>query len=154
MGLDKFSKHLKDLMEMDGLSKRALALKIDVDRASIRLWLSGRFYPRYDALIKLAQFFNVRIDGLIGLESLTECTTNAYERKLLSIEEVQAQFFKRIQDYMFQYNLTRYALAKRINIDQKAFTNWLTKGSMPETATIIRLAEEMNISVEELLIGD
>ena len=57
--MDEFSKRLKDLMEMEGLSNRALSMKINVGRASIRLWLSGRFYPRYDALIKLAAFFEV-----------------------------------------------------------------------------------------------
>ena len=87
--MDEFSKRLKDLMEMEGLSNRALSMKINVDRASIRLWLSGRFYPRYDALIKLAAFFNVSIDYLIGLENVTDNNV----RKAVSMEEVQCQEF-------------------------------------------------------------
>ncbi len=72
MYLDEFSKRLKHLMELEGISNRALSIKIDVDRASIRLWLSGKYYPRYDALIKLSAFFKVRIDSLVGLELMTE----------------------------------------------------------------------------------
>ena len=66
MYLEKFSKRLKELMELEGLSVRALSLKINVERRSIRLWLAGKFFPRYDALIKLSVFFGVRIDYLLG----------------------------------------------------------------------------------------
>ncbi len=38
MHMDEFSKRFKDLMEFEGLSKRAISLKINVDRASVRLW--------------------------------------------------------------------------------------------------------------------
>lgn len=145
--MDEFSKRLKDLMEMEGLSNRALSMKINVDRASIRLWLSGRFYPRYDALIKLAAFFNVSIDYLIGLENVTDNNV----RKAVSMEEVRKHFFLTLSRYMEEHHLTIYAMAKRIDIDQKAFTNWLTKGSMPETGMIIRLAKEMKIFVDDLL---
>lgn len=145
--MDEFSKRLKDLMEMEGLSNRALSMKINVDRASIRLWLSGRFYSRYDALIKLAAFFNVSIDYLIGLENVTDNNV----RKAVSMEEVRKHFFLTLSRYMEENHLTIYAMAKRIDIDQKAFTNWLTKGSMPETGMIIRLAKEMKIFVDDLL---
>ena len=62
MYLEKFSKRLKELMELEGFSIRALSLKIKVERRSIQLWLAGKFFPRYDALIKLSIYFGVRID--------------------------------------------------------------------------------------------
>lgn len=48
--------NLKELMELEGVSTRALSQKINVERKSIRLWLAGKFFPRYDALIKLSVF--------------------------------------------------------------------------------------------------
>lgn len=68
MYLEKFSKRLKELMELEGFSIRALSLKIKVERRSIQLWLAGKFFPRYDALIKLSIYFGVRIDYLLGLD--------------------------------------------------------------------------------------
>ncbi len=151
MYLESFSKRLKDLMELNELSNRALSLRVKADRASIRLWLSERFFPRYDALIRLSEFFNVRTDSLLGLENVEKEVEELETVKNKFPKDVQKCFFERIAAYMETNHLTKYAFAKRLNIDQKAFTNWLTKGSMPETATIIRLASVMKITVDELL---
>ncbi len=151
MSSNGFSKRLKELMELEALSNRALSLKINVDRASIRLWLSGRFYPKYEALIKLATYFKIGIDSLIGIEEAEKDVEELTVVKGEFCKDVQGYFFHRITEYMEEYHLTKYALAKRLEIDQKAFTNWLVKGSMPETATIIRLSRIMNISIDGLL---
>lgn len=151
MSLNKFSKRLKELMELEPISNRALSLKINVDRASIRLWLNGRFFPNYDSLIKLATYFHIGIDSLIGLE---EAEKDVEELTVVETEfcvDVQQHFFFMITVYMERQHLTKYAFAKNLEIDQKAFTNWLKKGSMPETATIIRLSRIMKISIDELL---
>ncbi len=151
MNLDGFSKRLKGLMELDGISNRALSLKINVDRTSVRFWLSGRFYPRYDTLMKLASYFSVRIDSLVCIEEREKDVEELTVVKTGFCEDVQKHFFTKVTAFMAEQKLTRYALAKKLNIDQKAFTNWLNKGSMPETATIIRLASIMGASIDELL---
>ncbi len=151
MSLEVFSARLKDLMELEGISKRTLSIKINVDRTSIRFWLKGRFYPRCDALIKLAAFFRVRIDSLLGLEAMVE---GKEPERILEADFkkiAQEHFCEKVHEYMDKKHLTNYALAKNLHIDQKAFTNWFKKGSMPETATIIRLAKYMHGSVDELL---
>ncbi len=150
MDLDAFSKQLKHLMELDGISNRALSLKIDVDRASIRLWLSGKYYPRYDALIKLSAFFKVSIDGLLGIETMNE-TAYIFPLEADFKETARQKLMERVNEYVNHNHLTKYALAKELNIDQKALTNWFKKRSMPETTTIIRLAKVMRVSIDELL---
>ena len=70
MGLVKFAQRLKELMELDGISQRSLAIKINVDTKCIRLWLKGIYFPKYNALIRLSEYFQVRIDYLIGLEDV------------------------------------------------------------------------------------
>ncbi len=151
MPLNGFSKRLKELMELEGLSNRALSLKINVDRASIRFWLSGRFYPKYDSLIKLASYFRIGIDSLMGLDEIEKDVEELTIVEGEFCENVQAHFFQKITEYMQERRLTKYALAKRLDIDQKAFTNWLKKGSMPGTATIMRLSRIMNASIDGLL---
>lgn len=75
--MDEFSKRLKDLMEMEGLSNRALSMKINVDRASIRLWLSGRFYPRYDALIRTVP--HTHGNGVLQSGQAATCMVNGWK---------------------------------------------------------------------------
>lgn len=147
----EFSRWLKHLMETDGVSQRALSIGTNIDRSCIRSWLNGRFQPKYNALIKVAVFFNVRIDGLLGLESLDQGNSERVKRKAVSMEEVKQHFLSTLKNYMDENNLTRYAMAKKIGVDPKALNNWFTKGSMPEVGVLIRLAEEMKMSVDELL---
>ncbi len=151
MYLGKFSKRLKELMELENISNRALSMKIGADRASIRFWLNGRFYPKCDSLIKLATTFHISIDSLIGVEEWGKDVEELTVVKTSFCADVRKYFFTKITDYMTEKSMTRYAFAKKLEIDQKAFTNWLTKQSMPETATVIRLARVMKISIDELL---
>ncbi len=65
MRLEIFSKRLKELMDLEGCSIRALSNKIGSDRKSIRLWLSGAFYPRSEGMIKLSIYFKVTVDLLL-----------------------------------------------------------------------------------------
>lgn len=138
MYLNKFSQRLKDLMDMEGVSQRALSLKIQVDRKSIRLWLKGAYFPKYHALIRLSACFNVRVDYLIGLEDFMDIEVST-SLGMPTDEEVKRRFCFVVREFM-DNNFTKYALAKALHIDQKALTKWLTVGSMPEVSTIIRLA--------------
>ncbi len=151
MAQDGFSKRLKELMELEDLSNRALALQINVDRASIRLWLHGSYYPKYDALIKLATFFKIKIDNLLGLENQSKDVAELPLVEGEFCQDVQKQFFEQLTAYMKKERLSCYAVAKKVRIDQKAFTNWLKKGSMPETEKLINLSRAMGVSVDELL---
>ena len=151
MYLYKFARRLQYLMELDGISQRALALKINVDRKCVRLWMQGVNFPKYGALIRLSLCLNVRIDYLLGLEDVmgdgAEIPLSAANE-----ETVRRRFYRCLIEYMETNSLTKYALAKKVKIDQKALANWLKKGSMPETHTLIKLAALMNISVQDLLI--
>ncbi len=151
MNAELFAKRLKELMELEGVSKRALSKALRVDRKSILFWQSGNYFPRYDRIIKLAIFFEIRIDNLLGLENAEKDIVELTGATEPFCEDVEGHFLARVSAYMKEEGLTRYAFAKKVNVDQKALIHWFIKGSMPETATIIRLARLMKISVDELL---
>lgn len=137
-------------MEEEGISRQELSLQIATDRKCVRLWLSGKNFPKYIALIKLAKYFHVRIDYLVGLED--DIMGAGLEMEIVaSIEEISSKFSAQVNAYMEEKGLTIYAMAKKIRIDQKALKKWLVVGSMPETATLIRLSKLMNISIHNLL---
>lgn len=149
MQLNVFSKRLKELMELEGCSKRALANELGADRKSIRLWSGGAFYPKTEAMIKLSMHFKVSIDYLVGLESVLD--NNFSSTGEIPIETIQKRFLETLSIYMREKNLTKYALSKKLKMDQKALTKWFTHGSMPEVATLIKLANLTDISINELL---
>lgn len=149
MYLEKFSKLLKDLMEIDGTSIRALSNKINVDRKSIRLWLNAKFYPRYDALVRLSLFFRVRIDYLLGVDNIENF--KGVNSNRVDIELIPIEFSKKLKVIMETFKISRYSLSKKLNVDAKSIAKWFTGNSMPETANLIKLANLTNLSVDELL---
>ena len=63
-----FSNRLKELRLEAGISQRTLANVINATQKAIDFWEKGINEPKLSFLIKLAQFFNVSIDYLAGLE--------------------------------------------------------------------------------------
>jgi transcriptional regulator with XRE-family HTH domain len=57
---------LFDLMKNHKLTQDKLAEAIGVSQGNISEWKSGRSKPTFDALIKLADYFGVSIDYLVG----------------------------------------------------------------------------------------
>ncbi len=63
---------LKELRKQKGLTQDKLSKILGVSRTTISMWESESNQPDNDTLIKLANFFNVSTDYLIGREISTE----------------------------------------------------------------------------------
>ena len=63
-----FKDNLKILRLEAGLGQVELAKKLGVSKAIISFWENGVNEPVMSALIKIADFFNVTIDWLVGRE--------------------------------------------------------------------------------------
>ena len=57
---------IKDLMMTERLSQYALAKSINVSQSTICNWLNGKKEPSVESLWKLADFFDVSDDYIIG----------------------------------------------------------------------------------------
>lgn len=67
MVIKGFGEKLKAQRIAYGLSQKQLAKELNVKRVNITNYELGKRMPSYDTLIKLANFFNVSIDYLLGL---------------------------------------------------------------------------------------
>lgn len=65
---EKFGETLKCLRKECHIGQNELASKLNLSNASISYWENGKQEPSASALFKLAQFFNVSVDYLLGLE--------------------------------------------------------------------------------------
>lgn len=63
-----FKDNLKELRIEKAVSQVELAKAIDVSKGIISLWENGLREPNMYSLIKLATFFNVSIDELVGFD--------------------------------------------------------------------------------------
>lgn len=62
---------LKEFRKKIGLSQDDIAKKIGVHNTTYGNWELGKTEPTIDTLIKLADFYNVTVDELIGREADT-----------------------------------------------------------------------------------
>lgn len=65
--INKFKDNLKYLRTEKNLGQVELAKAIGVSKGIISLWENGLREPNMYSLIKLAIFFNVTLDELVGL---------------------------------------------------------------------------------------
>lgn len=66
-GDDVLNMRIKQLREAKGIPQAELAKIIGVSQQTVGSWESDRTEPDTKMLIKLAQFFNVTVDSLLGL---------------------------------------------------------------------------------------
>ena len=57
---------IKELLATERISQYALAKKTEISQSAISNWLSGKKEPSIDSLWRLADFFGVSVDYLIG----------------------------------------------------------------------------------------
>ena len=143
----EFSERLKELIREERTSIKATAERIGIERKSLILWLEGRFYPRYDGLVKVADYFKVSIDYLLGETEEIEVK----ELKGRDIEEIKRIFQERLSGYMKEKGMTEYRLSRDLKLGQSTVSRWLKKGSIPETAVLIRISKMMGESMDYLL---
>ena len=62
----KFSQNLRLLRETEKLKQSELAQKLGVTQRKVSYWETGKIEPNLEDLCKIADFFIVSIDDLIG----------------------------------------------------------------------------------------
>lgn len=66
--MKKYVTRLKTLRTEKGLSQKQLATELGTTNSSICDWECGRAEPDIGTLIRIAKFFDVSVDYLLGLE--------------------------------------------------------------------------------------
>ena len=66
----KFGENLRMLRLDKKIGQNELAKALGLSNASISYWENGKQEPSASAIFKLAQFFDVSIDFLLGLEDI------------------------------------------------------------------------------------
>lgn len=65
--MKKFNERLRELREDSNLTQTALAKELFIDQRSLSFYEIGKYEPNLDTLIRIAIFFNVSTDYLLGL---------------------------------------------------------------------------------------
>ena len=58
---------LSELRKARGITQQRVAVDLGMEQTSISAYEVGKYFPTVDALVKLADYFNVSTDYLLGL---------------------------------------------------------------------------------------
>ena len=66
MNYSIFAERLRELRRSRSLTQKELGIKIGLSKAVVSKYETGMGYPSFDILIRIAQFFGVSTDYLLG----------------------------------------------------------------------------------------
>lgn len=69
MNYCNFSEILKKLRKSNGLTQKELGERIGLSKAVVSKYENGMGYPTFDTLIRIAKFFGVTTDYMLGVEN-------------------------------------------------------------------------------------
>lgn len=97
MNYCNFGEILKNLRKSRNLTQKELGAKIGLSKAVVSKYENGLGYPTYDVLIRIAQYFGVTTDYLLGVTSgKTVDVSNLTDSQINAIHQLIAEFNKAI----------------------------------------------------------
>lgn len=72
MGADHFGLRVRTLRKALRLTQKDLADTLGVSRSAVASYENGTRYPDYSVLLKMASFFQVSVDHLLGVDAMNK----------------------------------------------------------------------------------
>lgn len=77
---------------------------------------------------------------------------NMYRRRNMDDEKLKYQIGANIASYRKRAGLTQAGLAEKLNYSDKAVSKWERAESVPDVLTLVQLAEQFDVTVNDLLV--
>ncbi|MEF9839433.1 MAG: helix-turn-helix domain-containing protein [Lachnospiraceae bacterium] len=112
-----FKQRLRSLREKHNLKQFEIANILSLSTPAYGYYEQGKREPTFDTLIKIAEFFDVSTDYLLGLSTSTAHSVSSTNLKpLFSDEELEVLEYYRALDKTNQ----RWIVGQMIDLDKKA----------------------------------
>ena len=128
-----FGERFTELRKKEGYSQADMAQKLDVSMGAVAMWETNKRVPKHDTLLKIADYFNVSVDYLLGRA------------------DTQKMVYERLQSAREEARKTQTEVANILGITRQAYNHYETGKREPSLDTISKLATLYGVSVDYLL---
>jgi len=142
----KLSERLRMLRKELKMSQPAVAKKMGLTMRGYQNIELGSD-PRYSSLLRIANFYDVSVDWLMGR---TEKRTPTGTEHFAACQGETMDFSERIRRLRRAEHLSQPALAKRIGLSMRGYQN-MELGTMPRYENLLRIADYYDVSVDWLM---
>lgn len=133
-----FGSRLTELRTTKGLSQQAFADAFGVAQSTVGNWEAGKREPNQETTIRLAQFFGVSVDWLIGADA-GDCGS---ERMSLGSNIIALRKEK---------GISRKDLAKALNLPYTTLSSYETDQRLPSAKRLGEIANYFSVDIESVL---
>lgn len=131
----------RDLRKEKSLTQMELAKILNIDQTTVSKWEVGKAIPDYDTLQRLADFYNVSVDYLLGREN-KHFVSPTFEQNTALI---------RLKELRESKNLTQAKLAEILGVGRTTITMYEKGAIVPPADILQKLANYFDVSVDYLL---
>lgn len=90
-----FSEMLRDLRKSNNLTQQEFGARVGLSKAVVSKYETGIGYPSFDVLIRIAKYYGVSTDYLLGVESCkTIDVSNLNNSQLDAVRQIIREFNK------------------------------------------------------------
>lgn len=139
--LSKLSERLKELLDEEGINVADLGRRIKLEPSVISKFLRAERLPSATTLVKIADFFQVTADYLLGLTDFLDVCEF----------KVRPPFCERLNFLLRTFKVTKYRLEKEARFAELTVNRWQKGICEPSADSLVRLAEYFNCSVDYIL---
>ena len=141
MGIDNFPEILKELIVENLANLTEVSEELECGESTLSRYTSGKALPTLEMTIRLADYFSVTCDYLLGLDD-----DNAADKF-----KACPPFSKRFKEVLKYYKVSRYKLQQMTGIAESVMRYWVQGKTVPTITNIVKIAQALGCTVDFLL---
>ncbi len=142
--MSNFVERLNSLLKERNLSIRQLSREVGISSSQLSKYSTGYYEPSLSNALKLADYFSCSLDYLFGLEPFRQ---NAYFYR----EPDKKVFVERFKELVERRKTNFNRISKHTYLNRNTIYNWETTANFPKVGILVKLAQELNVSIEFLI---
>lgn len=132
------SERLKELIKDANLNKQQFAQNCGFSSSTASRYANGDGLPNFDAVVKIADFFNVSLDYLTGRKNVY--STSTFKQC--------PPFDKWFAHLLETHRITKYSIKKGAEINDERIYSWLNGKSKPSLTNLVRVADFLGFTLD------
>lgn len=134
-------KRFEELVNTNHKGKKELAEFVNIPVTLVYKWLNNETNPSFKNLILIADFYEISVDYLVGR---TEDDSSVKTKNLIP-------FDGNVKTILKTKHITKYRMFKDCGFSDGHEFSWFTQKNLPRYDNLIKMADYLNVSMDELM---
>ena len=136
-----FQKRFNSLLEDSDYTRSEIAKLIPLSQSTLSNALTYGIIPSTKTLVKIADFFDISINFLLGKTDIEDFYKSSSP----------VSFLSRFESLCSEKEVTHYKVANDCLFDKSNISRWISKGFLPDLEILELLCDYFNVSPDYLL---